>query len=166
MTTEKEKNGVQGVPAHRPNLFLGDFGKSEGSTSLQINIVGERQGCQCSQRRADEKVGCGSICTSKLQRKIDGLRFKNTYFPGTEEDLQQLHVRFQVAMVHRIATCALELRHLVNNQNQLKGKGNLQHDSQQLEILPIETKKCVQQDGSEDAWGVSDSNTHFKLRLT
>jgi len=49
-------------------------------------------------------------CRERERLMVQGS--KNTHFLGTEEDLPQLLVRFRVAMVHRIATCALGLRHL------------------------------------------------------
>lgn len=110
MATEQKQDWIQRVPSNLTNFFLCNLCESEGCTPLQVDIVGEGECCQRSQRRAREEVGRRPICKTGISRRSATEKLASTHSPNIARGLRPLHVRSPGVMARMIATCALELR--------------------------------------------------------
>lgn len=61
MAAEEEKNGIEGVATDLMDLLLSNLCKREGSTSLQIDIIGEGKDSEGCKWFAFEEVGRRSV---------------------------------------------------------------------------------------------------------
>ena len=61
MAAEKEEDWIKGFTTDRSDFFLSDLGKCKSGASLEVNVVGKREGCQCGQWRAREEIGVRAI---------------------------------------------------------------------------------------------------------
>ena len=60
-TVEEAEDWIEGTVFDTSILFLSNFYKCNGGTSLKVDVFGKRERCQCDQRRAREEIGIRTI---------------------------------------------------------------------------------------------------------
>ncbi len=61
MASQEVQHGIQRISSDLAHLLLGDLGKCEGGGSLEVHIVGKREGGERSEGGTGEEVSGSAV---------------------------------------------------------------------------------------------------------